>query len=145
MVHDRQRLPLGLEPGDDLARVHARLEDLQGHLASDGVCLLGHEHHAEPALADLLQQFVRADDRTGALVRAPVHSRGHPEAGGRRFEEAARLLVGPQQALHPRPQLRIIGALAPHELVALRGGLDLHSTVEDRFGLFGVAVHAEFP
>jgi hypothetical protein len=63
VVHERQRLPLGLEPGDDLARVHARLEHLQGHLAADGLRLVGHEHHAEPALADLLQQLVRADHR----------------------------------------------------------------------------------
>ena len=35
MVHERQRLPLGLEAGDDLPRVHARLDDLQRHLAAD--------------------------------------------------------------------------------------------------------------
>ena len=35
VVHQRQGLPLGLEAGDDLPRVHARLDDLQGHLAAD--------------------------------------------------------------------------------------------------------------
>ena len=35
----RQRLTLGLEPGDDLLGVHARLDDLQGHLRRTGcVC-----------------------------------------------------------------------------------------------------------
>ena len=67
MVHDRQRLPLGLEAGDHLPRVHARLEDLQGHLAADRLRLLGHEDDAEAAFADLLQQLVRADHRAGAF------------------------------------------------------------------------------
>ena len=35
MVHHRQRLPLGLEAGDDLPRVHARLDDLQRDPAAD--------------------------------------------------------------------------------------------------------------
>ena len=29
MVHQRQRLPLGLKPGDDTFGVHARLDDFQ--------------------------------------------------------------------------------------------------------------------
>ncbi len=35
VVHQRQGLPLGLEAGDDLARVHARLDDLERDLAPD--------------------------------------------------------------------------------------------------------------
>ena len=35
MVHQRQGLPLDLEPGDDLLGVHPRLDDLQCHLAVD--------------------------------------------------------------------------------------------------------------
>ena len=61
VVHDRQGLPLGLEPGDHLPRVHPRLEHLQRDLAADRLGLLGHVDDAEPALADLLQQLVRAD------------------------------------------------------------------------------------
>jgi hypothetical protein len=67
MLHDRQRLPLSLESRDHLPRVHARLEDFQRHLASNRLRLLGHEHHAEAPLADLLEQLVRADDRAGTL------------------------------------------------------------------------------
>ena len=37
VVHQRQGLPLGLEPGDHLPRVHPRLEHLQGDLAADRV------------------------------------------------------------------------------------------------------------
>ena len=62
------------------AGVHPRLDDLQGHPAADRVRLLGHEHHAEPALADLLHQLVRADHRAGA-VRRPAASRPAVAAG----------------------------------------------------------------
>ena len=34
MVHQGQGLPLGLEAGDDLAAVHARLDQLEGDLAA---------------------------------------------------------------------------------------------------------------
>jgi hypothetical protein len=39
VVHQRQRLAFGFEPRDDLARVHAELDDLERDLAHDGcVC-----------------------------------------------------------------------------------------------------------
>ena len=66
MVHQRQGLPLGLEAGDHLPGVHARLDDLQRHLAADRLLLLGHEDDAHAAFADLLQQLVGADERAGA-------------------------------------------------------------------------------
>ena len=65
MVHHGQGLALGLEPGDDLLRIHARLDDLQRHLAAHGLRLLGHVDDAHAAFADLLQQLVGADDRAG--------------------------------------------------------------------------------
>ena len=55
VIHHRQGLPLGLEAGDDLRDVHARLDDLEGDLAADGLRLLGHEDGAHAAFADLLQ------------------------------------------------------------------------------------------
>ena len=70
VVHQRQGLAFGLEAGDDLAGVHARLDDLQRHPAADRVRLLGHEDDAHAPLADRLQQLVGADDRAGALGRA---------------------------------------------------------------------------
>ena len=36
MVHQRQRLPLGLEPGDHLLGVHAELDDLERDAARTG-------------------------------------------------------------------------------------------------------------
>ena len=61
MVHQRQRLPLGLEPGDDLFGVHPQLDDLEGDLAPHRLVLLRHPHAAHAALADELQKFVGAD------------------------------------------------------------------------------------
>ena len=61
MVHQRQRLALGLEPGNDLFGVHAQLDDLEGHPPLHRLLLLGHIDHPAAALADLLQQLVPAD------------------------------------------------------------------------------------
>ena len=63
MVHQRQRLPLGLEPGDDLRRVHARLDDLQRHAAAERVGLLGQPDLAHAAFADPLEQTVRTESQ----------------------------------------------------------------------------------
>src|SRR5580698_7858411 len=49
MIHESERLPLGLEASNDLTRVHAGLENLQSDLASNGLHLFGHEHDAKAA------------------------------------------------------------------------------------------------
>ena len=67
MVHQRQGLALGFEPGDDLLGVHAQLDDLEGDPAADGLLLLGHIDHPAAAFADLLEQFVVADAVAGFL------------------------------------------------------------------------------
>ena len=51
MIHQRHGLPLGLEAGDDLVGVHARLDDLERDLAADRLDLLGDEDQAEAAFA----------------------------------------------------------------------------------------------
>ena len=78
MVHHRHGLPLGLEAGDHLPRVHPRLDDLQRDGPLDRLGLLGHEHDAHAAFADLLQQLVGADDRAGLFAdRRLVDRRSH--------------------------------------------------------------------
>ena len=69
MIHERQRLPLGLESSDDQARIHARLEDFQRHLAPDRLSLLGHVDDAEAPFADLFEQPVWADAGTRNVER----------------------------------------------------------------------------
>jgi hypothetical protein len=67
MVHHRQRLPLGLEAGDHLSRVHAGLDDLERHLAADRLGLFGHVDDAKTPFANLLKKLVGADLSAGAL------------------------------------------------------------------------------
>ena len=52
------------------------LDDLEGHLALDRLALLGHVHHPETALADLLQQLVSPDPHPGRL-RHHIRRRFH--------------------------------------------------------------------
>ena len=61
MLHERQRLTLHLEPGDDLPGVHSQLDDLQGHATADRFVLFGDIDDAKAAFADLFEQFVGAD------------------------------------------------------------------------------------
>src|SRR5206468_6738035 len=65
VVHYRQGLSFGLEAGDDLLGVHARLDYFERDFALDGLGLLGHVDRAHAAFADLLEQLVRADDGAG--------------------------------------------------------------------------------
>ena len=65
--HQRQGLALRLEAGNDLAAVHAGLDDFERHLAADRVRLLGDKDQAEAPFADLLHELVRADLRAGTF------------------------------------------------------------------------------
>ena len=75
MVHQRQRLPLGLEPGDDLLGVHAQLDDLERDPAAHRLLLLGHVDHAAAAFADLLQQLVAAQSACPRAILGEVDPR----------------------------------------------------------------------
>ena len=98
MVHQRQRLPLGLEPGDDALGVHAQLDDLERDAAADRFLLLGHINHAAAAFADLLEQFVAANPVAGFFGQRNGSSGCPPQRGsGGDFQESARLLGGIEQ------------------------------------------------
>ena len=62
MVHHRQGLAFGLEAGDDLAGVHARLHHLDSDQTPHGALLLGHVDQAHAPFADLLVELVGTDD-----------------------------------------------------------------------------------
>ena len=79
MVHHRQRLALGLETGDDRARVHARLDDLERDAAAHRLLLVGDIDHATAALADLLAQLVAPDPVPGLFGER----RREADGGGR--------------------------------------------------------------
>jgi hypothetical protein len=61
MIHQRQRLPFRFESPDDLARVHAELDDFDGHAATHRFSLFGHVNDAKAAHANFLNQFVAAN------------------------------------------------------------------------------------
>ena len=62
MVHQGQRLPLGLKTGYDRSRVHPRLDYLQRHLPADRTGLLRQKHDSKAPFSDLLDQGVGPDD-----------------------------------------------------------------------------------
>ena len=64
MIHHRQRLALGFEPGGDLLRVHAQLDDLERDAAAHRFGLLSDIHDAAAAFADVLEQLVTAERLT---------------------------------------------------------------------------------
>ena len=78
MVHHRQGLPLGLEPGDDLAGVHAQLDDLQGDPPADGLLLLGQVDNPHSALAEDFENPEGADALGECVV---VGTRTGPASG----------------------------------------------------------------
>ena len=96
MVHHRQGLPLGLEAGNDLPRIHARLDDLESDLSLDGAALLGHKDGAHAAFANLLQQLVWADLAAGAFGDRLVDGWAVGKSRWRRLHEAHGALVGVQ-------------------------------------------------
>jgi len=80
-----ERLTLSLEARDDIARVHAELDDLDGNLPADGLGLLGEIDHAHAAFAE------DADDAVGTDLcgvfgarRVAVDKAGRCQAGLRR-------------------------------------------------------------
>ncbi len=84
VVHQRQRLAFRFETRDDVPRVHARLDDLERDPSLDRLVLLGEEDDAHAALADRLQQPVRADRRARPFSDRPIDGgdRGWPRRFG---------------------------------------------------------------
>jgi hypothetical protein len=111
MVHERQRLALGLEASQHLLAVHTRPDDLEGHLPFDRFLLLGQIDHPAAAFADFLQQLVAPD------VVAEFFSEqcGKDDLfAGRRWggflEEGAGLLVRLEEGFDVLTQLGILAA-----------------------------------
>src|SRR5947208_2832690 len=70
-------LPSLLEAGDDVGRVHAGLDDLQGDAPLDRLFLLGEVNRAHAAFAEPLQQLVRPDAAADRFSRRHRMTRGH--------------------------------------------------------------------
>src|SRR6185503_8863091 len=111
--HHRQRLTLGLEPRDDLAAVHAQLDDLEGDAPLDRLALLGHPDFAETAFADLLQQLVAAKHLRRGFGRRRRRQRGSGRLYRRLLHEGVLLKMISQQGFHlgPLRPVRAAGAI----------------------------------
>ena len=117
MVHQGQRLPLGLEAGHDLAGIHPRLDDLERDAALQRMLLNRQVHHPHAPLANWLKQLVGADlgmvrriDSRNVRRRGD-HRCGRAERLGDGIERAAPLLKsGVQQPLDPSTQERVVAA-----------------------------------
>ena len=77
MVHQGERLPFGFEARDDLARVHARLENLQSNATLHWLLLVGAPYGAEATLPDALAQLEAVDDESRLFI-----ARGHATFDG---------------------------------------------------------------
>jgi hypothetical protein len=124
VVHHRQRLPFGLEAGDDLPAVHTRLDDFQGDFALDGLGLLGHPDDAHSAFADLLQELVGADHRARMFadwfIEGGAASRARSFAWAGSAQETARLGVGAEKFFDALAKALIAGASLVKVACALR-------------------------
>ncbi len=130
MIHQGQCLPLGFKTGNDTPGVHAQLDHLKGDAATDRFLLLGHVHHAAPALANLLQQFVMADPVAGLLERDVRGERGF-------IKKRARLLVRREERLHLRPKRRITRTFPIEQGGAFGGARQFRRRGEKFFGRLG--------
>ena len=132
MIHQGQCLTLGLKPRDHLPRVHSRLDHLQGHLAAHRLLLLGDENQPKAPLADLLHEFIWADDCARSLEGAGCV----PGDAGRRnrlLEELAQVVVGEQQGVDARPEVCV--ALAGAVEVARRSSSGRSSRASQKIAL----------
>ncbi len=159
VFHQGQGLALRLEAGQDVARVHPRLDQFQGHLTADRPELLGEVDRAHAPLADLLADLVAiGDDRIdevravvlrsidgGAVVRDTSRSRRGDGPGGigsagrlgiggeRPIQGAGRLVVGGQQGVEPVAQLGVVADFVVEERPAIGGVVPLDGRQEQGF------------
>ena len=103
MIHQRERLPLGLEARDHRARVHAELDDLDRDFAAHGLRLRGPIDHAAAALADFFENPVA---RKIILVR--------PVAAGSSSADPSRFNPRPSRQRRHCPPGTSAASGAPH-------------------------------
>lgn len=131
VVHDGEGLALGLEAVDDLARGHARLDDLERDVALEGDGLRGEVDGAEPALAEDPLDGVAADAGAGAL--GPGGAAGASGVGGGLGHESCRTIVGVEQSEREVAQADVVARGERDVSLALGGGT-LQGVEEDLLG-----------
>jgi hypothetical protein len=145
MIHHGQGLPLGLEAGDNLARVHAGLDHFEGDLPLDRVRLLGHPDHTHAAFADLLQELVRTNNGTRALANGLLLRRSGELGYGRPIEKAACRGIMLQQFFDLGAKLLILSAGSVQVGGALGWAREFRGCVEDLADFVVFTVHHRSP
>lgn len=113
MVHHRQRLPFGLEAGDDCLGVHSRLDQLQRHASADRFGLFGDVDHPAAALAEAFEELVAADRQADGIVGRVVdhfQSDSGPGNAAPRAVQGIRLIVSGEGGVETGTQGGIAGA-----------------------------------
>jgi hypothetical protein len=150
MIHARQGLPFGIESGNYLLRITAKLDDLQGNDAPNGPTLFRFVHGSEAAFVQRFKDAVWADRPPHQRIGAgPVNANGGPVnlLQESRFYARRRLVVEGQKALHLLAHLEVIGTPRFQLLVALGGGelQKLREKVFDALVLLGGHEEAPLP
>ena len=145
MIHQGQGLPFGLEPRHYLASVHAGFDDLQGHLAAEGLFLRRHVHDAHAAFANLLQQLVGTDLGAGEFDTG-AQSRVDATPVG----EAIRENYGPSSPMKNHgfnsfPKCTIVTADLLQVVHPRSRRLDLPGDVKNRLFIEMSSIHGCFP
>ncbi len=125
MIHQRQRLSLGFEAGNDASGVHTQLDDFQGDGPVDWFLLLGHVHDSATAFADFLEQFVTPDLVArffGHRDRACGTCQGLGDSSGRWvLKKLAGLFVCGEERLHLGTKRRVAHAFTIQQRGAVGG------------------------
>ena len=122
VVHHRQCLALGLEAGEHLFGVHPGLDHPEGDHPRDRYALFGHPDGAETPFADLLAEFVGADDVSFLLGIGFLELlRAEGGAVGVAEERSGAFGID-QQALDFEVELGVVAAGLGEECAAFRGG-----------------------
>ena len=132
MTHQRQRLSLRLEASEHLRAVHARLDQLERHPATNRLLLERLVDPAHATFAEQLENPVAGNllHRTPPVARPPrgVHS------GTMVVEKGVGLETRRKKALHDTAKLAITGA-GPIEVGRALGAIQLERMAEDSFDL----------
>ena len=137
MIHQGERLALLLKARDDLLRVHAQLDDLEGHAALDRPLLIGHPDGAKAAFTDLLAELVVADLLAVLLGLESRQLRSHFRGERRVHRQQAALVVRGEQPAHAHFKDEIVFALGGDEGLTRGAVGDFERGVEDGFDPLG--------
>ena len=130
MVHQGQGLPLGLEAGDDLAAVHARLDDLERDLAADRLAPARPCRRRPCRLRRSAAAACTGRRRSPGLLAGRLVRPGM--AVGAALENAGGPVVGLEQALDPPAESLVAAARLVQERQPLGPGGLAQCGGEDR-------------